>query len=77
MIHAVRQIFGFLISFSKAPHGWDFLIKKSFGGTKLVNGFEKSKPIQSCARVSDWPISIHNWVYIFLSVEFSIYVLTF
>ena len=32
-------------------------------------------PIQSCARVSDWPISI--WVYIFPSVEFSIYVLTF
>ena len=34
-------------------------------------------PQQSCARVSDWPISIHNWVYIFPSVEFSIYVLTF
>ena len=35
------------------------------------------QPQQSCARVSDWPISIHNWVYIFPSVEFSIYVLTF
>ena len=35
------------------------------------------KPQQSCARVSDWPISIHNWVYIFPSAEFSIYVLTF
>ena len=35
------------------------------------------QPIHSCARVSDWPISIHNWVYIFPSVEFSIYVLTF
>ena len=35
------------------------------------------QPQQSCARVSDWPISIHNWVYIFPSVEFSIYVPTF
>ena len=35
------------------------------------------QPLQSCARVSDWPISFHNWVYIFRSVEFSIYVLTF
>ena len=35
------------------------------------------QPIQSCAHASDWPISIHNWVYIFSSVEFSIYVLTF
>ena len=35
------------------------------------------QPQQSCARVSDWPISIHNWVYIFPSVEFSIHVLTF
>ena len=26
MIHAVRQSFGFLISFPKAPHGWDSLI---------------------------------------------------
>ena len=32
---------------------------------------------QSCARVSDWPISIHDWVYIFPSVEFSVVVLTF
>ena len=35
------------------------------------------QPRKSRARVSDWPISIHNWVYIFLSVELSIYVLTF
>ena len=34
------------------------------------------QPEQSCARVSDWSVSIYNWVYIFLSVEFSIYVLT-
>ena len=27
--------------------------------------------------VSDWPISIHNWVYVLPSVEFSIYVWTF
>ena len=35
------------------------------------------QPIQSCARVSDWPISIHNWVYIFPSIESSVYALTF
>ena len=34
------------------------------------------QPQQLCARVSDWPISIHNWVYIFPCIEFSIYVLT-
>ena len=32
---------------------------------------------QQCALVSDWPISIHNWVYMFPSVKFSIYVQTF
>ena len=36
-----------------------------------------SQPIQSCARVSDRSISIHIWVYIFPSVEFLIYFLTF
>ena len=35
------------------------------------------QPQQSCACISDWPIFIHNWVYIFPSVEFSIYVLMF
>ena len=27
------------------------------------------QPQQSCARVSDWPFSIHNWVYIFPRVD--------
>ena len=39
--------------------------------------FNMLNPKQSCACVSDWPISIQIWVYIFPSVEFSIYVLTF
>ena len=63
-------------------------VVKAFGGTNVVtldsigNTLNRQvavigKPIQSCARVSDWPISIQNWVYIFPSVEFSIYVLTF
>ena len=30
----------------------------------------------TCARVSDWPIWVHNCVYIFPSVEFSFNVLT-
>ena len=31
----------------------------------------------SCSRFSDRPIWIHNWLYIFPSVEFSVYALTF
>ena len=33
------------------------------------------QPQQSCARVSNWPISIHTWVYVFSGLEFSRYVL--
>ena len=51
--------------------------KHSIGNTLNRQVALIGQPIQSCARVSDWPISIHNWVCIFLSVEFSIYVLTF
>ena len=35
------------------------------------------QPPQSFARVFDWPISIHNFVYMLANVEFLIYVLTF
>ena len=35
------------------------------------------QPQESRARVSEWPISIYNWVYICPGVVFSIYILTF
>ena len=35
------------------------------------------QPQHSYARFSDWSISIHNLVYLFPRVEYSIYVLTF
>ena len=52
----------------------------SYGFTGNISNRQAAligQPQQSCARISDWPISIYNWVYIFPSVAFSIYILTF
>ena len=43
--------------------------KKIFEYTKPIKtSGTDGQPRQSCARVSDWPFSIHNRVYIFPSV---------
>ena len=59
------------------PPPWSSIMVKSIGNTFNRQMALIGQPIQSCARVSDWPITIHNWVYKFPSVEFLIYVLTF
>ena len=51
---------------------WDFIGNNLNRQVTLIGQYQ-----QSCARVSGWSISIHNWVYIFPSVDCSIYVLKF